>query len=78
MVDDKQKISVILSTSELNRFNSYCSEKGHKKSTLIRRLVREHLDREAYQAQEREENRTPVPLQAPATRHGGRIQRKGG
>jgi metal-responsive CopG/Arc/MetJ family transcriptional regulator len=78
LLDDRQKISVVLSTAELDRFNSYCTEKGHKKSTLIRRLVREHLERESYHAPEREENRTLVPAHASGTRHGRRSRRKGG
>lgn len=45
------KISVLLSDAEEARFSAYCNERGHKKSTLIARLVREHLDREAYAAQ---------------------------
>lgn len=31
---------------EALRFERYCERQGHKKSTLIARLVREHLDRE--------------------------------
>ena len=77
-VDDRQKISVVLSTAELDRFNSYCTEKGHKKSTLIRRLIREHLDREAYHAPDRDGKRTPTPDQENGSRHGVRMRRKGG
>jgi hypothetical protein len=42
------KISVLLAASEAKRFASYCSLKGYKKSSLIARLVREHLDHENY------------------------------
>lgn len=53
-VDERQqKISVVLSASELDRFNSYCTDRGYKKSTLIRRLIREHLDREKFPAGDR-------------------------
>ena len=45
------KISVLLSETEDARFSAYCDERGHKKSTLIARLVRDHLDREGYAAQ---------------------------
>jgi hypothetical protein len=45
------KISVLLTDDEEARFCSYCKEKGHKKSTLIARLIREHLDREGYASQ---------------------------
>lgn len=46
-----QKISVLVSERESERFEAYCKEYGYKKSTLIARLVREHLDRENFQAQ---------------------------
>jgi hypothetical protein len=42
------KISVLLSAPEAVRFDSYCNERGHKKSTLIARLIREHLEREHF------------------------------
>lgn len=42
------KISVLLSDAEEERFTAYCREKGFKKSTLVVRLIREHLDREGY------------------------------
>ncbi len=45
------KLSVLLTDEEGERFCAYCTEKGHKKSTLIVRLIREHLDREAFAAQ---------------------------
>jgi hypothetical protein len=77
-VDDRRKISVVISTAELDRFNSYCTEKGHKKSTLIRRLIREHLDREAYHAPDRDEKRTPAADQENSLPHGGRPRKKGG
>lgn len=32
------------------RFEHYCERRGHKKSTLIARLIREHLDEEDQQA----------------------------
>jgi len=45
------KISVLLSPGEARRFEAYCQERGHKKSTLIARLIREHLNRERYMVQ---------------------------
>jgi hypothetical protein len=45
------KVSVLLSEADGTRFSAYCHEKGHKKSTLIARLIREHLDNEGYAAQ---------------------------
>jgi hypothetical protein len=46
------KISVLLAPEEAERFSAYCQERGFKKSTLITRLIREHLDRERYWLQQ--------------------------
>ena len=51
-MEDKSKISVVLSPAEFARFAAYCGEKGFKKSTLIARLIREHMDRESFHMQE--------------------------
>jgi hypothetical protein len=48
MSKSKPKLSVLLNEADEARFCAYCAEKGFKKSTLIARLVREHLDREGY------------------------------
>lgn len=45
------KVSVLLSEGEDARFAAYCSTRGHKKSTLIVRLIKEHMDREGFGAQ---------------------------
>ena len=45
------KLSVLLTQEEASRFESYCEERGYKKSTLIARLIREHLDRERFTVQ---------------------------
>lgn len=45
------KISVLLSDADARQFEAYCEERGHKKSTLIARLVREHLGREGFPRQ---------------------------
>ena len=45
------KLSVLLTQEEAGRFESYCEERGYKKSTLIARLIREHLDRERFAIQ---------------------------
>ena len=50
-MEDKNKISVVLSAEEFARFDAYCAEKGFKKSTLIARLIREHMDRESFRVQ---------------------------
>ena len=43
---DLVRVQVLLPKPEADRFDTYCREKGYKKSPLIARLVREHLDRE--------------------------------
>jgi hypothetical protein len=45
------RIQVLLDGTEAERFDEYCRERGFKKSTLIARLVKEHLDREAFHPQ---------------------------
>jgi len=50
-MSDSVRIQVLLNPEIAERFESYCLEHGHKKSTLIARLVREFLDREGYPAQ---------------------------
>lgn len=45
------KISVLLDRAEADRFDAYCKEKGFKKSPLIARLIREHLQKEGYARQ---------------------------
>jgi hypothetical protein len=48
---DGPRIQVIMSPVEKERFESYCHVRGFKKSTLIARLIREHLDQEKFQPQ---------------------------
>ncbi len=50
------KISVLLDPSEFARFEAYCTSQGFKKSTLIARLIREHLDAAQFPEQR------PLPL----------------
>ena len=47
----KVRINVLLPPAEADRLARYCQERGFKKSTLIARLVREYLDREAFPEQ---------------------------
>lgn len=47
----QSKISVLLPPDEADRFGAYCLERGYKKSTLIARLIREHLDSEQFRLQ---------------------------
>jgi hypothetical protein len=37
-------VSVLLTDEEFERLEAFCVEHGHKKSTLIAKLIREHLD----------------------------------
>ncbi len=53
------RISVLLDQQEYERFSAYCLEKGFKKSTLVARLIRDHLDSEAFRLQRR------LPLERP-------------
>jgi len=48
---DPVRIQVILNRPDAERFERFCEARGHKKSTLIARLVRDHLDREGFAAQ---------------------------
>lgn len=45
------KVSVILPDDDAMRFEHYCKSKGFKKSTLIVRLIREHIDSEQFAMQ---------------------------
>ncbi len=49
--ENKKQVTVLLEPQEDRRFSAYCEEKGYKKSTLIARLVRDHLDAEGFQTQ---------------------------
>lgn len=42
----RTKVSVLLTDGEFGRLDRYCAEQGFKKSTLIARLIRDHLDAE--------------------------------
>lgn len=46
------KISVLLDNDEFSRFEAYCESQGYKKSTLIARLIREHLHSEGFTIQQ--------------------------
>ena len=48
---DRVRTQVLMSREEAERFESYCRERGFKKSTLIARLVREHLSVERFRLQ---------------------------
>lgn len=48
---DQVRVQVLMPQDEADRFADYCRDKGFKKSTLIARLVREHMNREGYPPQ---------------------------
>lgn len=45
------RVSVVLDEFEGEVFSEYCRVKGFKKSTLIKRLIREHIDNSDYNHQ---------------------------
>ena len=45
---DQVRVQVLIPKQEADRFFAYCREKGFKKSPLIVRLIREHLEEEAF------------------------------
>ncbi len=47
----RNKITVLLDPEEYERFEAYCEARGFKKSTLICRLIREHLDAQGFRLQ---------------------------
>jgi hypothetical protein len=47
----RKSITVILASEDFKRFQAYCSARGHKKSTLAARLIRDHLDGEKFMLQ---------------------------
>ena len=49
-MSDTVRVQVLMRPQEADVFERYCADRGHKKSTLIARLVREHLEREGYGA----------------------------
>lgn len=51
MARKRNKVTVLLDQDEYQRFESYCDERGYKKSTLIARLIREHLDGQEFRVQ---------------------------
>ncbi|MGO4726946.1 MULTISPECIES: hypothetical protein [unclassified Inquilinus] len=46
------RVHVLLPDEDALRFDAYCKAKGHKKSTLIARLIREYLDHEHFGVQQ--------------------------
>lgn len=58
-----KRITVLLSDAEAARFAAYCREHGHKKATLVARLIREFLDAKQYPQPEPVQN-TPSGRQS--------------
>lgn len=48
-MSDVARVQVLLQPGDAERFERFCHQQGHKKSTLIARLIREHLDREKFE-----------------------------
>lgn len=52
MVATRQsKVTVLLQVAEFDRLDEYCLTQGFKKSTLIARLIREHLNAAGFLSQ---------------------------
>ncbi len=49
---DLVRVQVLIPKDEADRFAAYCSDRGFKKSPLIARLIREHLDGEGFHPQQ--------------------------
>lgn len=49
---DPVRVQVLMSHEEAERFEAYCLDRGFKKSTLIARLIREHLAQEQFRSQQ--------------------------
>ncbi len=45
------RVTVILTDEDGELFDAYCEQNGHKKSTLINRLIREHLESSGFKHQ---------------------------
>ena len=41
------RLTVLLKPEDANRLDAYCDASGRKKSTLVARLIRDHLDKES-------------------------------
>ena len=48
------KVSILLNSKDVDRFDVYRQERGFKKSTLIARLIRDHVDESIFNSQSNE------------------------
>ena len=46
------RVTVLMSENEGKIFEAYCRKHGFKKSTLINRLVREHIENDGFTMQQ--------------------------
>ena len=51
MDQQPRKITVLVEPGQFDRFEAYCESRGCKKSTLICRLIRQHLDAQQFHLQ---------------------------
>lgn len=68
----KSKVTVLLSEEEFARLDAYCTERGFKKSTLLARLAREHMNDEGFETQMEMFERRP---EKPASREQSKRRR---
>jgi hypothetical protein len=59
---DIVRIQVLMPREDADRFDAYCRELGFKKSTLIARLIRDHLAGERF-TQQQDLFKSPVEVQ---------------
>ena len=45
------RVAVLLTKTDGERFEAFCRERGHKKSTLIARLIKDYLDSQGFASQ---------------------------
>lgn len=55
------KVTVLLRPDESRRLDAFCEQRGHKKSTLIARLVRDYLNQEGFAVPGTGQERTEAP-----------------
>jgi hypothetical protein len=51
MAKSRRKVTVLLDEHEYAQFERYCDARGFKKSTLVARLIRDHLKSENFASQ---------------------------
>ncbi len=61
----RRKVTVLLDKEAFESLDAFCQERGFKKSTLIARLIRDHLAAEGFHIQ----RKLPLP---PRTNEGSR------